>query len=291
MHYVGLDHLETRRIRPPIPELRGLATPALDMAPGPAGRAAAGGAPHGGAAPSPGPARDLAFLAAARGLFVLERGGARPVALPDGFEPCLLVDCPRQELLVVDPLGDTLALGLDGSVRRRIALGSEIADAAADDFGVFVLRRSGHLDKFDFEGRQLVDDPQVRRVNAASQSREGILLLVPYDGSVWLNLEEHFDDEGEPGLRVDPAALFGAGRVSGDLLGDDGVIVLTEEGRIVALDVRGRTCEAKTDRKRVRKALGRDLTASADCLATRGDRLTVLSTDKGAITTFGVYAE
>jgi|GEM_PF-5649992 len=264
MHYVGLEYLGTRRFRTSIPDLRGLAVPA----------------------------HDVSFLAAAHGLYRFERAGEPvPVALPESFHPRLLIEAPRQEVFVVDEWGDTLIFGVEGTLRRRVSLGSEIADAATDDFGIFVYRRTGRLDKFTFDGQPIPDDVQVRRVNAASRAQEGALLLVPYDGSVWLNLEEHFDDAGERAVHLDTATLFGEGRVAGDLLGDEGILVLTEQGRFVAVDAGGASTEVRCDSDRVRKSLGRDLTASVDCLATRADLLTVLSTDVGALSTFQVFFE
>lgn len=259
MHYLGLEILETRKLEPAIPDLIGLATPAAD----------------------------LVFLCSPRGL---HRGG-EPVALPPGFGPKLLVECPEREILVIDARGDSIALGHDGAIRRRFSLGEGIADAATDEFGIFVLRTSGRLEKFAFDGKPLPDDPQVKRINATSQGREGVMLLVPYDGSVWLNLEEHFDEAGEPTFRLDAAGILGEGMVAADLLGDDAIVALAESGRIFAIDVRGSACEARFDREILRARLGREFNAARDCLATRGDLLTVLSTDVGALTTCRTFME
>ncbi len=264
MHYIGLDVLRTRRLATPLADLKAIATPA----------------------------RDVTYLGTSHGVYRMEREEEpRPLKLPQGFEPGLLVEGPQQEILVLDGRGDTLVYGIDGALRRRLSLGADIADAATDDFGIFVLRRSGHLDKFTFDGRPIADDTQILRVNATTRMQEGALLLVPYDGSLWLNLEEHFNDVGERGLHLDSASIFGEGRVAGDLLGDDAVLVLTEDGRMVAVDSSGRTCDVRLQAKRIRAALGRNLTAAYDCLATRAELVTVLSTDRCALTTFEVYSE
>lgn len=264
MHYIGLEFLHSRRLATPIAGLRAIATPA----------------------------RDVTFLGASQGVYRMERDQEpRPMPLPPGFRFHLLVEGPHQEILVLDERGDTLAYGIDGALRRRLSLGVDIADAATDDFGIFVLRRSGRLDKFTFDGRPIADDTQIARVNATTRMQEGALLLVPYDGSLWLNLEEHFNDVGERGLHLDSASIFGEGRVAGDLLGDDAVLVLTEDGRMVAVDSSGRTCDVRLPDKRIRAVLARNLTAASDCLATRAERMTVLSTDLGALTTFEIFSE
>lgn len=264
MHYLWLEFEAAVTLTPPIAELQGFGTP------------------------SP----DACFLYNRAALYRADaKGATSPVELPGPFEPQLLVEAPRHEMLLIDALGDCLVLGQDGGLRRRLSLGTGIADAATDEFGILVLRNSGSLDKFSFDGAPMVDDEQVRRVNAVCQAREGSLLLVPYDGSIWINLEDHFDDAGEPRTRLDPVRLFGEGRVAADLLAHDDLIVLTESGRILAVDDEGRTYPARFDAAAVEKALGRRLSASTDCLSTRGTALSVLATDKNALLRFQVYAE
>lgn len=280
MHYLWLELDSSMSLEPPIPALQGFATPTPD----------------------------LAFLYNRTGLYRSDaEGRTSPVPLPGPFEPHLLIEAPRGELLLIDSMGDCLVIGHDASVRRRLSLGSGIADAATDEFGILILRQSGTLDKFSFEGEPIVDDDQVRRVNAVCTSREGTILLVPYDGSIWVNLEDHFDDAGEPRLRLDPVRLFGEGRVSADLLAQEDLVVLTEKGRILAIDDQGHAQSARYDAKAVQAVLGRPLSAATDCIATRidfhsvedvsvlrsirGMWLSILATDRNRILRFQIYTE
>jgi hypothetical protein len=280
MHYLWLELEDSVPLVPPISNLQGFATPA------------------------PG----TVFLFNRTGLFRADaQGKTSPVELPQPFEPHLLVEAPRDEVLLIDTLGDCLVLDHEAHVKRRLSLGSNIADAATDEFGILVLRGTGALDKFSYDGSHIPDDEQVRRVNAVVQSREGTILLVPYDGSIWINLEDHFDDAGEPRLRLDPVRLFGEGRVSADLLAEEDLIVLTEAGKIVAVDDEGRAYPARYDAKKVEQVLGRKLSAATDCIATRIEFhsveevpilrsvramwLSVLATNRNRLLRFQIYTE
>lgn len=230
------------------------------------------------------------------------RGESAPeaVGLPTSrFFPRLLADDGEGSVLAVGVGAPHNALLLDaeGRERGRYDLGEEIADVAYDpDGNLVVLRmtRKGRrtlMDRYGPDGDRVVRDDQIERIAGHTEQTRGTMILVQRDGTVWLNLAEKYTVDGELLDAINPAEVFGPGRVSADLLGWDGIVVLTEKGRVAALLPKGQRRPIRIPEALVRSHLGRRLSAATDFLLTREDRLSVVTTDVPRVLRFRVLSE
>lgn len=223
-----------------------------------------------------------------------------PVPLPvPRFFPRLLADDGEGNVLAVGvgaPHNAAL-LDVEGREVRRYDLGEEIADVAYDPDGNLVVLRMTRknrrtlMDRYGPEGDRVVRDEQIERIAGHTEQMRGTVLVVQRDGSVWLNLAEKYTVDGELLDAINPAEVFGAGRVSADVLGWDGIVVLTEKGRIAALLPKGERRSVRVPEALVAARVGRPLSAATDFVLTREDHLTVVTTDVPRALRFRVLSE
>jgi len=212
-----------------------------------------------------------------------------------GFVPRLLADSPDGAILAIGAGGDFngLLLSTSGEQVSRYRFGDGIADLGFDpDGNIFVLRPTPPLlMRFGPEGDRVLDDPAVEDLHDATHQRDGWMLLIQNDGAIWLNLSEKFDHDGRLLAAVDPAALFGAGRVAADLIGWDGIVVLNARGEMTAVRGAGQTRAVRLPDGAIKKALGRTLTAELDLFVTKGEKLLLMATDRNALLRFRILSE
>ncbi len=216
-----------------------------------------------------------------------------PVPL-EGFHARLLVDADAGDVLVLGKGTHHNAVLLDpqGRLKRTYLFGDGVADLTFDpDGNILVLRQQPPLlMRFGPDGDRVLSDPPVEAILEATREKDAVMLLVQNDGSIWLNLAEKYDAEGKALLTLDAAAVFGAGRVSADLLGWDGIVVLGESGALTA--VRGSHLRpVRLPDAVIRKVLGRPLTASLDLFTTKDEQLTLLATDRSLLLRFRILSE
>jgi hypothetical protein len=216
--------------------------------------------------------------------------GTRPMDLDaPGFVPRLLVDADEGRVLAIgDGENSGVLLQPDGRVLRRFNLGEGIRDAALDpDGNIVVLRRAAPLlDRYGPEGDLEEDDPQLTHVHEQTVEEEGRMLLIARDGSLWLNLREVYNVDGEVLLRWRDVP---SGRVSADLFGWSGTLVLDEDGALVVRTSEGESRHVAAGP--VEAALGRGATALRDVIITRDDRLWLVDTAGRRILSFRVMSE
>ncbi len=226
----------------------------------------------------------------ARTRLIRYRAGSPPVEIPietPDFTPRLIADDGEGRILLAGAgrPHNAVLFNSEGREVRRYDLGPEIADLAFDpDGNIVVLRasrkgRRGLLDRYGIEGDRVVRDGQLETIAGHSEQLRGSMVLVQRDGTLWLNLAEKYTADGELLDAIDPAEVFGPGRVSADLLGWDGLLVLTSKGRLAALLPRGERRTVKLPAALVEAKLGRGLTAESDLVVTRGERGWILATD------------
>lgn len=223
------------------------------------------------------------------------RGRASEVRLDaPGFLPRFLVDAGDGCMLAIGR-GENSGVLFDprGRVMRRYNLGEGIVDASYDPDGNIVVLRAARplLDRYGPDGDLSEDDEVLGRIQDASQIESGDLLLIQRDGTLWINLEEQYDAEGELVRRLDAEDEFGAGWISADLLGDHGIIALTESGRMIALSGQEAPRAVRIPDADVRREMNRDLTAASDLLVTRGERLWLLDPAGGRLLAFRILSE
>jgi len=253
------------------------------------------------------PSRDIQSMASPGGrLVLLDRpDGAMPrlrrfdgawsdIAL-EGFLPRMLADSPDGGILAIGT-GDNHSgalYGPSGGIVRRFRFGDGVTDVSFDpDGNIFVLRREAPLLlRFDPQGDRVLDDPAVEDIHDATQQKEGWMLLVQNDGAIWLNLSEKYDSDGKRLFSIDPAELFGPGRVAADVLGWDAILVLNETGAFTAVRKDGRHRSVRLPEAAIRRELGRPLTASFDLFTTKEERLTLVATDRNKALTFRILSE
>lgn len=221
-------------------------------------------------------------------------GGAREIRLDaPGFLPRLLVDTDDARVLAIGR-GENSGVLFDptGRVLRRYNLGEGIVDATFDADGNIVVLRGQPplLDRYGPDGDLVDDDAQLLRIQELTTQHEGSMLLIQRDGTLWLNLAERYDADGELIDAIEPAEVFSAGHVAADLLGWDGIVVLNEEGRVVAATAGGRRA-VRVPEADVQRELGRGLSAAHDLLVTREERLWVLDTAGLKLLTFRILSE
>jgi hypothetical protein len=223
------------------------------------------------------------------------RGRPSEVSLDaPGFLPRFLVDAGDERVLAVGRGENSGVLfDLRGRVVQRYNLGEGIADATYDPDGNIVVLRGGRplLDRYGPDGDLSEGDPQLERIAEQTSVESGDMLLIQRDAGLWLNLEELYDGEGEEVRRLDAEDVFGAGWVSADLLGDDGVIALTEDGRLVAVAARSAPREVRLPEDDLRRELGRGPSAATDLLVTRGERLLLLDPSQARLLAFRILSE
>lgn len=212
----------------------------------------------------------------------------------EGFFARLLVDADGGDVLVLGRGTNHNALLLDaqGRLKRTYRFGDGVADLTFDpDGNILVLRQQPPLlMRFGPDGDRVLSDPPVEAILEATKEKEAVMLLVQNDGAIWLNLSEKYDAEGKALLTLDPAAAFGAGRVSADLLGWDGIVVLNEAGALTAVRG-GHLRPVRLPDAVIRKVLGRPLTASLDLFTTKEETLTLLATDRNLLLRFRILSE
>lgn len=235
------------------------------------------------------------------GGFRLVRVAEEEVLLPhpSGLHPRLVAEDGDGRILAVGTGSgfNAALLALDGRELRRYDLGEGIADVCYDpDGNILVLRsiRRGPrplLDRYGPEGDHVERDEQIRRIMDHTTRTTGRMLLVQSDGTVWLDLSEKYDVDGALLDVIEPAEVFGPGRVTADRFGWDGVAVLGERGNMTAFLPLGRRRVFRIPGAAVLEAIGRPLSAGTDLLATRGEKLAILATDRPALLTFRMLSE
>jgi len=230
------------------------------------------------------------------------RTGAPPAEVtpgPANFFPRILADDGQGRVLIVGAGGPENAamFEADGREARRFSLGEEIADLSFDPDGNLVVLRQARrgrralLDRYGEEGDRVVRDPQIERIAGHTHLDRGAMLLIQRDGTLWMNLCEKYTADGELLDAIDPATTFGPGRVSADLLGWDGILVLSEKGVLTALLPRGVRRAVRVPEKIVQQHLGRGLNAALDLLVTRGEWMDVVATEQARRLRFRILSE
>jgi len=227
-------------------------------------------------------------------------GGETVLPHPPDLHPRLVAEDGEGKLLVVGAgSGDNAALlALDGRVIRRFDLGPGISDVCYDaDGNIVVLRairrgpKSPLMDRYGPEGDRVDGDESIRRIMDHTSRTSGRMLLIQRDGTVWLDMAEKYDVDGALLDVIEPAEIFGPGRISADRFGWDGVVVLSERGVLTALLPSGRKRIFRIPEAAVRDALGRPLSADHDLIATREEHLVVLATDHPTLLGFRMLSE
>jgi hypothetical protein len=218
------------------------------------------------------------------------------VTIPlEGFHPRLLADTPDGDILAIGTAPDHngILFTPEGRVLHRYRFGDGIADIGYDPDGNIVVLRPVPplLFRFGPDGERVLDDPAVEDIHDVTQQRDGFMLLIQNDGAVWLNLEEKYDHDGKLVATLDPAALFGAGRVGADLIGWEAIVVLNARGEMTALYGAGARRSVKLPDAAIRKALGRPLSADLDLFVTKGEKLILLATDRSMLLRFRILSE
>jgi hypothetical protein len=231
----------------------------------------------------------------------LVRAGQRveEIALPEDFHPRMVADDDEGRVLVAG-LGrehNALLLTTEGEVVRRYQLGDGIADLCYDQDGNLLVlrsvRRAGRplLDRYGPEGDHVDRDEQVQRIMGHTSRVAGRMLVVQRDGTLWLDLSEKYDVDGALLDVIEPGELFGPGRITADRFGWDGIVALSERGSLTAMLPLGRRRSFRLPEEAVKAALGRPLSAEHDLLATRGEHLVVLASDRPAVLAFRMLSE
>lgn len=219
----------------------------------------------------------------------------RPVAFDPAFAPRIVmeVDEGRGVAIGAGPGFNGILFDAEGRVVRRYDFGAGVADAATDPDGNIVVARSEPplLDRYGLEGDCEEEDPSLGAIIGHTEQKSGSILMIQRDGALWLNLSEKYDADGALLDTLDPAALFGAGRVCGDRLGWDGIVVLSQDGRLTAMLPRGERRPVRVPSDQVRQVLGRGLTAATDLLMTRGETLYIFDTAGLRLLTFRILSE
>ena len=218
---------------------------------------------------------------------------------PEAFHPRLVADDGEGNVLVVGtgPSHNAVLLGLDGRVIREMSLGTGISDVCYDPDGNIVVLRAmrrgpkGLMDRYGPEGDRVERDEAIRRILDHTTRTSGRMLLIQRDGTIWIDLSEKYDVDGALLDVIEPAELFGAGRISADRFGWDGVVVLSERGVLMALLPLGRKRVFRLPEKAIKDALGRPLSAEHDLIATRDEHLVVLATDHPTLLGFRILSE
>ena len=227
------------------------------------------------------------------------RQGPEEVSLPGDFHPRLVADDDEGRVLVAG-LGrehNALLLTTEGEVVRRYQLGDGIADLCYDQDGNLLvlrsIRRAGRplLDRYGPEGDHVDKDEQIQRIMGHTSRAAGRMLVVQRDGTLWLDLAEKYDVDGALLDVVEPAEIFGPGRITADRFGWDGIVAMSERGTLTAMLPLGRRRSFRLPEEAVKAALGRPLSAEHDLLATRGERLVVVASDRPAVATFRMLSE
>ena len=195
------------------------------------------------------------------------------------------------------PEHNAVLMDLNGREIRRLDLGPGISDVCYDPDGNIVVLRAMRrapksiLDRYGPEGDHVVRDESIRRIMDHTTRTSGRMLLVQRDGTLWLDLAEKYDVDGALLDVIEPAELFGPGRISADRFGWDGVVVLSERGVLMALLPLGRKRVFRIPEPAVKQALGRPLSADYDLIATRDEHLVVLATDHPTLVGFRMLSE
>lgn len=235
------------------------------------------------------------------GVFRLVKVGEKESVLPHPahFHPRLVADDGEGNVLAVGtgPSHNAALLALDGREIRKLDLGPGISDVCYDpDGNLMVLRamRRGPrslLDRYGPEGDRVERDEAIRRIMDHTTRTSGRMLLIQSDGTLWLDMAEKYDVDGALLDVIEPAELFGTGRISADKFGWDGVVVLSDRGVLTALLPHGRKRLFRVPEQTVKDALGRSLTAELDLIATREEHLVVLATDHPTLLGFRMLSE
>ncbi len=210
-----------------------------------------------------------------------------------GFIPRFLVDADGGRVLAIgDGENSGVLFDATGALARRYNLGEGIVDAAYDPDGNIVVLRGAAplLDRYGPDG-DLVDseqDAQIRNVHAQTQEEGGSMLLIGRDGSLWLNLREVFDTDGDVLARWREVP---EGRIAADLFGWDGVVILSESGVLQALTSKGEGREVRVPSAQIEKELGRGPSAASDIILTREERLFLIDTDGQRLLEFRILSE
>jgi len=237
-----------------------------------------------------------------------ESGAFRLVRIDDGetvlphpadLHPRLVAEDGEGNLLVVGagPGYNAVLLSLDGREIRRFDLGPGISDVCYDPDGNLVVLRAirrgprSILDRYGPEGDRVEKDESIRRIMDHTSRTSGRVLLIQRDGTLWLDVAEKYDVDGALLDVIEPAEMFGPGRIAADRFGWDGIVVLSERGVLTALLPLGRKRIFRIPEAAVRTALGRPLTAEHDLIATRDEKLVVLATDHPALLSFRMLSE
>lgn len=211
-----------------------------------------------------------------------------------GFLPRLLVDAPDARVLAIGR-GENggVLFDVDGRVARRFNFGEGVIDATYDQDGNIVVLRAQPplLDRFGPDGDLVEGDPQIEDIQEHTSQREGSMLVIQRDGTLWLNLAEKYDARGELLGAIDPAEVFGPGRVAADLFGWDGILVLNEAGRLAALFTAQRRRTVRLPDEAIRSGLGRGLSAAKDVFVTREERMWLLDTEGMKLLVFRILSE
>lgn len=218
---------------------------------------------------------------------------------PPDFFPRLVADDGEGRLLVVGtgPGKNAVLMDLEGRVIRTMDLGPAISDVCFDaDGNIVVLRamRRGPkslMDRYGPEGERVEKDEPIRRIMDHTMRTSGRMLLVQRDGTTWLDLSEKYDVDGALLDVIEPAEVFGPGRICADRFGWDGIVVLSEKGVLTALLPMGRKRLFRVPEAAVKQALGRGLTADLDLIATVDEHLVVLATDHPTLLGFRMLSE
>ena len=218
---------------------------------------------------------------------------------PSDLHPRLVAEDGEGNLLVVGtgPGYNAALLGLDGKELHRFDLGPGISDVCYDPDGNIVVLRAMRrgpksiLDRYGPEGDRVEKDESIRRIMDHTTRNSGRVLLIQRDGTLWLDLAEKYDVDGALLDVIEPAELFGPGRIAADRFGWDGVVVLSERGVLTALLPHGRKRVFRIPESAVTESLGRPLTADLDLIATRDEKLVVLATDHPKLLTFRMLSE
>jgi len=226
------------------------------------------------------------------------RGGPHELTLLDapGFIPRILVDSEDAGRVLAVGRGENSGVLFDiieGRVASRFNLGEGVVDATYDNEGNIVVLRAAPplLDRYGPEGDLVERDRQIQRICEQTRVTEGTMLLIQRDGSVWLNLCEKFNADGELVGAIDPADVFGTGHVTADLIGWDGIVVLNEAGKLYVVERAGTRRAARLPAPDIERALGRPLTARLDLIVTRDEMLCVLATDVPRLLRFRILSE
>ncbi|MBI2932650.1 MAG: hypothetical protein HYY16_13460 [Planctomycetes bacterium] len=228
-------------------------------------------------------------------LTCFDADGSREIRLDvPGFRVRLLADADGGQMLAIgEGEEDGILFDATGRVLRRYGFGGGIVDACYDPDGNIVVLRSRPplLDRYGPDGDRVEADPQLERIHESTAQHEGTMLVIQRDGTVWLNLAEAFDVKGGIVCSLDAERAFGAGRVCADLVGWDGILVLTEAGRLHALNSKGVRRTARLPDEAIRAHLGRGMSAVRDVFVTRDEKLRLVDTVGGAVLSFRILSE